>query len=85
MCSFIIPQSLIQDYQRAQRELQSTRRHTDRLETEHTDQGQTVGQLTTRLAVLEQEVGDKQALADKSAQLLEAANQSKVMCNYLKK
>eukprot|EP00057_Strongylocentrotus_purpuratus_P024914 XP_011679388.1 PREDICTED: spindle assembly abnormal protein 6 homolog [Strongylocentrotus purpuratus] len=68
---------LEEDYQRAQRELQSTRRHTDRLETEHTDRGQTVGQLSTRLAVLEQEVGDKQALADKSAQLLEAANESK--------
>nr|XP_054764434.1 spindle assembly abnormal protein 6 homolog [Lytechinus pictus] len=68
---------LEEDYQRAQRELQSTRRHTDRLETEHTDREQTVGQLTTRLAVLEQEVRDKQALADKSAQLLEAASESK--------
>lgn len=66
-----------EDYQRAQRELQSSRRHTERLETEHTDREQTVGQLSTRVAVLEQEVRDQRALADKSAQLLQAASDNK--------
>ncbi|XP_072172783.1 spindle assembly abnormal protein 6 homolog [Diadema setosum] len=66
-----------EDFQRAQRELQSTRRHTDQLETEQTDREQTVGQLRTRVAVLEQEVRDKQALADKSSQLLDAATENK--------
>lgn len=71
-----------QDYQRLQHDAENGRRRTESMETEHHSREQLLSQLKTRVAVLEQESRDKEALITKSNELLNAANQQKVKQNF---
>ncbi|XP_071800128.1 spindle assembly abnormal protein 6 homolog [Asterias amurensis] len=66
--------TLDEDYKRAQRDLQSLRQQRGSLETDQRSREQTLSQQQTRIAVLQQEVQDKEALLDKGNQLIEAAS-----------
>ena len=61
----------VQDYQRAQHDLQMLRQQRGSLESDQRSREQTVSQQQTRIAVLEQELQDKEALLGKSNQLME--------------
>ena len=61
-----------------QQELRAIRQQSGDLQVEKRGREQTLTQLQTKIAVLQQELCDKETLLTKSNELLEVANESKV-------
>ncbi|XP_071952935.1 spindle assembly abnormal protein 6 homolog isoform X2 [Antedon mediterranea] len=68
---------LEEDYHRARQELQTLRKDNSGLETVCHERDKAVSQLRTKVAVLEQEVRDKDILIEKNNTLIESANEHK--------
>lgn len=65
---------------RAKQELQSLRKQNTTLDSEYHEQEKLINQMRTKLAVLEQEVKDKENLIAKSSDLLGSEQDQKVYC-----
>ena len=61
-----------------QQELRAIRQQSGDLQVEKRGREQTLSQLQTKIAVLQQELCDKETLVTKSNELLEVANENKV-------
>ena len=66
---------------RAKAELSSLRKNNADLDGDCHEQDKLINQLKTRLAVLEQEVKDKDTLLNKTSAMLETEQQQKVCCS----
>ncbi|XP_033120832.1 spindle assembly abnormal protein 6 homolog [Anneissia japonica] len=77
-----------EDYHRARQELQALRKDNSSLDSGCHEREKVISQLRTKIAVLEQEVRDKDVLVEKNNTLLEAANEHKAKleesCNQSK-
>lgn len=75
--------SLEEEHLRAKQELQSLRKQNTTLDSEYHEQEKLINQMRTKLAVLEQEIKDKENLIAKSSDLLGSEQDQKVCLNYL--
>ena len=70
--------TLEEEHQRARQELQVLRRDNARLDSSHHEHEKTINQMRTRVAVLEQEVKDKEELLDKTTAMCQSEQEHKV-------
>ena len=70
--------TLEEEHQRARQDLQVLRRDNARLDSGHHEHEKTINQMRTRVAVLEQEVKDKEELLDKTTAMCQSEQEHKV-------
>ena len=70
--------SLEEEHQRARQELQVLRRDNARLDSGHHEHEKCINQMHTRIAVLEQEVKDKEELLEKTSAMCQSEQEQKV-------